>query len=592
MYTVQKFVFPHSGFDAPEDMYVRIGQAAVYQVSDEKSLRFCHGGKAEFGTFYNAFSVGPWKTSCALSDLYLTLVGEGEFTLSLVWLRPRLPPKILCKHHVSLKNDEPFELLVDQWKKLEDGILYFELVCIGEGGGILSSGGWGTSTPPLRDVRLGVVVTHFNRKDFVIPAISRIKAQLLEDPDYRGCIDLFVVDNSNDLAPGEVGGATILPNKNYGGASGFTKGLLHLEDEQTYSHCLFMDDDASCEVESIRRAYRLFQYVINEKSAVAGSLLREVEPYRLFEKGARFDGFCRPLKSGLDMRNHADLAIAEINDIKPDYGGWWFFGFKISEVVNYAFPFFVRGDDIMFGMTNDFDIITMNGIACWGEDFGLKSGPLPIYLDVRNHFIQKITHMKSGFLSNFLMIFKFFAGSLLSYNYATAKAVVKAVKDVSEGPSFWLDNMDASRVRKSVGAFSPAEKMQPIDRGQYDVVYGSPFESRLRKFFRIATLNGFLLPGFMLKDGVMFQHKSFRGNLREIFRYKRVLYEYEPTHMGYVAEHSKKEFFSVSWDFVKASWGLMLNYRSLQSLYNNHLQELTSRGFWVDQLSDGERMES
>ena len=63
-----------------------------------------------------------------------------------------------------------------------------------------------------------------------------------------------------------------------GGSGGFTRGLMYLEDEKSYTHCLFMDDDASCEIESIRRAYALLQYATTEKFAVAGAQLREAAP--------------------------------------------------------------------------------------------------------------------------------------------------------------------------------------------------------------------------------------------------------------------------------------------------------------------------
>ena len=62
--------------------------------------------------------------------------------------------------------------------------------------------------------------------------------------------------------------------------------------------------------------------------------------------GARFDGLCRPNKCGLDLRYIHDLLVNEEEE-HIDYGGWWFFAFPIKDIKNYAFPYFVRGDDIL-----------------------------------------------------------------------------------------------------------------------------------------------------------------------------------------------------------------------------------------------------
>lgn len=63
-------------------------------------------------------------------------------------------------------------------------------------------------------MKLGVVITHFNRKQYVVPAIQRIESQLLNDPQYEGKIDLVVVDNSKNITQEEAGiKPIIIPNK-------------------------------------------------------------------------------------------------------------------------------------------------------------------------------------------------------------------------------------------------------------------------------------------------------------------------------------------------------------------------------------------
>lgn len=67
-----------------------------------------------------------------------------------------------------------------------------------------------------------------------------------------------------------------------------------------------------------------------------------------------------------------------------------------------------------------------------------------------------------------------------------------------------------------------------------------------------------------------------------------MLYENESTGMGYIAYHDKKEFFKLSWQFIKTSWHLIRNYRSIKSSYDVKLPEMTSKQFWERKLLDEE----
>lgn len=586
MNLLQKIIFPNIKFNIHEKMYVRLLGSPVFQIKDGGELYFALGGKANFDTYFSSFSVEPWKRNTTVENLSIGLKGSGNFIIKIWHQTIFSSPVLLYNDKIDFNNEDYTYIQIKQWTKLQEGMLFFQLICIDSNQAKLSSAAWFTSTLVKRSPKLGMVITHYNRKQYALPAISRIKKELLDDESYRGKIELIVVDNSQNITPDEAAGAIVIPNKNYGGSGGFMRGLLYLQDNG-FSHCLFMDDDASCEVESIKRTYNMLAYAKDEQIAVGGSLLREIEPYRLSEKGAKFDGLCHPLKGGLDMRSPKDLLIADFapdNSQIPDYGGWWFFGFSISNVKNYAFPFFVRGDDVMFDMRNNFKIVTMNGIAGWAEDFGLKEGPLPRYLDTRSHLVHCLTYLNKNFRQTYKIALKLFISSLFSYNYASARAVLKALHDVSIGPSFWKENMDTFSIRKEIGSYEPSEKMLPINRAHYQIVYGNPNEKRRRKIVRVLSLNGFLLPNFLLKDEVLFQQKSFRGHFREIFRYKKVLYEYEPTHVGYIAVHDKKRFFNLCYLFFKESFLFLSNFKKIKKSYQENFSEMTSREFWVKQL--------
>lgn len=579
MICLQSIVFPCLDFGAPEEMYIRCERTHVQMLLGESRIIFQQGGVAGFDTYFNALTVSVWKKNCAISDLFFMLSGRGRYVIRFGLHRLGHSTRWLQESHLDFGGGGELGIELPFWGQLVDGLLYVELTALTDGE---IFGGWfGTcSVPTNKDVKLGIVITHFNRKSQVLPAINRIKNQLLSDPVYKNSIDLVVVDNSSNIEACEADGVSLIKNKNLGGSGGFTRGLLHLIDDTSFTHCLFMDDDASCEIESIRRTYALFSFGLTKKMAVAGSLLREIEPYRLFEKGAQFDGLCRPLKNGLDMRTVSDLLWAEVTDKHPDYGGWWFFAFCLADVRHFPFPFFVRGDDIMFGLMHGFNILTCNGINCWGDDFGLKSGPLPIYLDVRNHVLQDFLKLGGGLFSSLFVAIKFFLSAALSYNYATARAVTLAIRHVSQGPVFWVKNMDMSVIRAEIGSYVPSEKMQPISRAEYQVDYRGPHETMLRKIVRFCSLNGFLFPSFLIKDSFVFQHKNFSGNLREIFRFRHVLYEYEPLGLGYVATYNKKKFFIEAARFLGALLVFSFRFYGLRRQYKNNLPFMTSEMFW------------
>ena len=601
---VQHVVMPNLDFGATEELYVRAGNQNVAIHTCERALVFMDGGQVNFDTFFNGFTVDVWKKNCQLNDLFIVIKGSGRFLLRFGLHRMGHAHRWLTEQVVECKQCNDVIIELPFWDKLDDGMLYFYLEALTEA--TFKGGFFATSTLPVQNVRLGIVITHFNRKQFVIPAIQRINDQLLNDPLYKGNIDLIVVDNSKSISDEESYGITIIPNKNLGGSGGFTRGVLHLKDDGAFTHCLFMDDDASCEVESIRRCYHLLEYSTTEKFAVSGALMREFEPYRLHEKGALFAQGWLSLKQGLDLRNVEDLLFAEREDKKIKYGAWWFFAFKISDVQHYAFPFFVRGDDVQFGLQNDFSICTLNGIGCWGDDFGYKDGPLTRYLTARSLFLLMSVFGDAGLLTLLKIMCLRHLSALFSYNYASAKAARLAVTHFQLGPNFWIDNMDMSAIRAQIAGFSASEKLEPVKRFELQLTYpelkntddnyielnlvqGSNLgekECLLRRILRVLSLNGFLLPSFMLKKGVVFQHKSSRANFQEIFLYREILYEYVPTGLGYIAEHDKKKFFTELLAFSRELWRFAFRYKSLKREYIKALPEMTSEEFWRKIYSD------
>src|SRR5699024_2260662 len=146
--------------------------------------------------------------------------------------------------------------------------------------GQLMGGGWYTATSPQRAVRLAVIATHFNRQKSLTKALQRIRADLQQTP-INDRITMLVVDNSRNLDPSQLSGIYIISNRNLVGSGGFARGLIAASD-QHHTHGLFIDDDAACEAESIYRIFQLHSFARRDNTAVAGALLRDIEPFRLY----------------------------------------------------------------------------------------------------------------------------------------------------------------------------------------------------------------------------------------------------------------------------------------------------------------------
>ncbi|HEX6243915.1 MAG TPA: hypothetical protein VFZ61_23530, partial [Polyangiales bacterium] len=248
MHVLQSLVLPNLEVGNEEAMYVR-PNAMVWTELARRCVHFDAGGVLSTDTFYNGLTVAAWKGSCEVRTLALELRGSGRFVLTLGLHRRGQASVWLQEQMVDLQPGQPHRLPVRAWDRVRDGLLFVRMRALTPGH--LHEARWLTADAPARDVRLGIVITHFNRVQQVLPAIRRIVDFITSREDLNDRVTLTVVDNSQNLPLRSHGLLTVVPNRNFGGSGGFVRGLLELMDSGRHSHALFMDDDASCEVEAI-----------------------------------------------------------------------------------------------------------------------------------------------------------------------------------------------------------------------------------------------------------------------------------------------------------------------------------------------------
>lgn len=573
---LHRLILPTEGLEQYDAMYARPTLPERMANTSSQAFRLQAGQTFTFDTFYNAFSVKKWKQARGVSSLSLSLhiCGQGEVTLfhrsqagvvTPLWSQ-EIEDEIRCTEEISA------------WLVLSEGLLYFSVTakveCTVEGVY------FATSSPMVQVPQLGVVITHFNRQQYVRNSMQRLRRELLQDAAYQNVIHLIIIDNSANLDPADVSGAKVIKNHNYGGSGGFARGLLYLHEQGTFTHCLFMDDDISCEVESIRRCYAMLAYSVDKHIGLAGTLLDDHKPWNVQEKGAEFSGgVFRPLHEGADVRPVENLLKLEQDAGKPVYGGWWFFAFRLDAVSAYPFPFFVRGDDALFGLMNHFNIVTVNGIACFSEHFLSKESAFTRYLGMRASLAVYLMVGQGRTLPALKMMGLTFLWCALSCRYQSAHAILLALQDVSKGPDFWQQNLDFMPIAKRIQKETLQHKEPTYFQSMPFRYEGKP-ETRIRKYIRLITLNGHLLPQWCLRKTPVYVGEYTRGLLGLIFSYQHIVYRKYETQDIFEAHLNRSQFFNLLGAFVKASLAFILRSSVVRRSYRKKLPMLTSKVFW------------
>lgn len=588
MQAIQNLVLPSLDICSEEELYFRLLNTEAMYSFEQKKILLDKGGKVSFNTYFNFFSISSWKKNCDINDLYLKIRGAGRFQIRIMHSHLAKSQIVLHERELSIQDTKNISINVEKWKELTDGLLYVVITALSEAE--IHEISWQTETKVRQNVNLGIVITHFNRKSYVVPAIKRI-TQFIENSDMN--VQLIVVDNSQNITEEEGAGAKVISNKNLGGSGGFMRGLLYLKDNG-FSHCLFMDDDASCEMDSIARAYYMMSFAKENNLAIAGGLMDEAEPYILTEKGAQYDGACIPLKVGFDMRDEELIHWAEYENNSIDYGGWWFFCYRIDWMQSFAFPYFIRGDDIMFSMVNKFQTASPIGICCWGADFGLKAGPFPNYFEVRSHIVQMLTNLNSNLKDIVWKLAKQFFRPNFSSHYETSESVIKAISDTMKGPDFWIENIDTKKVRADISKIVKVEKMKPLDVSEInpDIFVAKkyddedePVEPIIRKLIRRLMLQGVILPRFMFKNRIILQKKGFKIRFAQVYLYKHILHYDPTTNTGFITTHNNKRFWCLSFKFFLTMLKFIFISSSLRKQYKSQISFMTSESFWREQLN-------
>lgn len=603
---LQELLFPNYDTCAVEDMYYRAIQAGgeystrkTYYVPEERAVRLGDWQYLFFDTYFNIFPVAKWRKYTKLDNVKLRLELKGEFKVQLThkYQMNNEPFMNTFEEHICRADQRTvfeFELPIREYDR---GVLCFNLYTLDCADNVYYGGAYVTDADEaaLNRVDIAIDICTFRREKFVLRNISLLNREIIENPEspVHGHLDVFISDNGKtlDIPALQSDRVHVFPNKNVGGAGGFSRGMIEILDYQEkrpFSHALLMDDDVLINTDAIVRTYRLLQFMKPEyftTKTVAGAMLRLDKRNVQHECGGWWDGnVVHGCKSFLDLINIHDILRNENEDL-PNYNAWWYSCVPMAKISNenLPLPIFIRYDDVEYGLRTGGDIVEMSGICLWHEPFEYKYSSSMDYYHLRNSLIINAFH-RPGYDGKAAAkhMLKEVKSNLGRYRYSNCELIFRGVEDFCKGPQFLL-NTDGEALHQEIMAMS--DKFKPLKdldvQFDEDTYFKALQPERIRwKLVRYITLNKHLLPrrGAGIADAALTGAKDFAG--------KRKVLNYDVSgNRGFVTEYNRSRAFSTMLKARRLARLLRTEHARLCEEYRQAQKTLTSRKFWDKYLN-------
>lgn len=622
----------------PEVVYRASG--AVDYSAYSKSLAF--EGKVDFLTYLNALSWGKWKkyTCIDCAALHIELAGD-PCTLRLTAVLPEavgavgmagrftkrraaaasgsISPEVIGASVEFGGSGEFVELDVP----VPDGdyvLVGFELQSAGATE--IHNAYWYSEVDEsqMRPVRIAIATTTFKKEQYIIPNIEAIEESILGvDSAAKDAFHMYVVDNGGTLDVDALSsdGVTVTPNANVGGAGGFARGMIAALDAEgmpegtEFTHVLLMDDDIKVLPESLIRTRNLLtlRNDVYEDAFLNGAMLSMQQSNLQFEDVAvvgKSGNYAR-IKGDLFVDDLADAVRNEMLDVEVprSYGAWWYSCIPISAVRRNGLPlpFFIRCDDVEFGLRNNAKYMTMNGICVWHDSFEDKFNSTMSYQSYRNQLVTDAVHGVGERSLVPLIIERALRTQLRSLNYDAADLIVASLEDYLKGPEFIMrENPEKLLCEHN----ARGEKLVPLDEAIGMAVREHPelrgvlqaFEPSIDalrpasglsqlpiKAVRLLPYDKHLLPDAMLRDApaTAYFGESLSPNFEQVAT--RVVVACDRTGKNaHVRVMDRARYESIRNRWKSALGRFRTRECELRQAYRDAMSEMTSLGFWKDYL--------
>ena len=487
------------------------------EICNESGLYFHEEGSLlKIDGFFNLFYIEKHKHYTTLSKLELSLRLKGWKILILMHNQDEIM-------HIQLDSDllknYRFELPYEDY---DEGVFWFSL-----SGSTTEEGffdGWyeGMSKSGVLPVDIAVDICTYKREPYVLRNMLSLCRGIYDNPaiEVREHLEVMLIDNGQTLhANAELADLLehethihIYPNKNAGGAGGFTRGMLeairHNEkasaakdaaneadaehdisiisdsnasmttaagkrkgsiSDRKFTHVLLMDDDAVFDPDLFVRLYGFLSMLKKEYKdiTVGGALMREELPSYQFASGEQYkhsNAFNPyPMKDMSVYDNCVAPYMCSTKQLPNSYSGWWCccFSMNVATRDNLPLPIFIHCDDVEYGLRNQaYGLVFLNGICVWHKGLEYAYPGINMYYDIRNKFILNALHNpKFSKLRALYITIRAMTATFIMHRYAETEFAYRGMVDFCRGSS-WLMKTDPEELNKDL---SPRIHWQSYD---------------------------------------------------------------------------------------------------------------------------------
>ena len=236
---IQRILFPQIGRCTECGLYFRPDSGSQekvrtqYVIGDQK-IGFERRGKVWFDTYFNGLSIEKWTKYTIVKDISLKLNISGRFKVSLInkeKIGTNISKKVLSEQ--ILESEVPREFVLPYMDGSNRGMYTFELEAL-EDGSIFYGGAYAADVDEreIRTVKIGIGICTFKREAFIEKNLKIINEAVLENEasPLWGRMEVFIADNgkSLDIEKLQSDSIHIYPNRNLGGAGGFTRDMIEM----------------------------------------------------------------------------------------------------------------------------------------------------------------------------------------------------------------------------------------------------------------------------------------------------------------------------------------------------------------------------
>lgn len=533
------------------------------------------GGTLSFDTYFNSFSFTKYREYTTVKDVVFACKFTGRARIEMCVFDGQ-------EHVISsgeFNGDAELSVLLSELP--ENGFLYPKIIALTDCA--FQCGEYCSDCRPQK-ISCCIAICTYKRESYVTKNIEQLK-----NFEFSFIDRVFVIDNGNTLDSKSLsdGIVRILPNKNYGGSGGFTRGLIEAKDG-SFSHVILMDDDIEFHPQTFEQMTVFVSLLRKECSEYwfSAAMLPIDKPFLQFELGAEWDGKKAIVhKHNADIRDRCTL-LDNLDNYGVEYGGWWTLLMPVSVTKEgLPYPFFIKFDDVEYGLrkSSDAQIITMNGIAVRHEAFDKKKSFVLEYYNLRNELVVNAVYNNYGAAAAVRRFLYELAKHLFLYRYDNIPLVFRAIKDFLSGTDFFLGCDEEILNRRLI---NDAPKLVPLNEI-------TEWEETFRKDDHTAdkritpamalTLGGHLIPSFLLDSNITAVPLS-RAGTSDCFAKKTIIqYQLEGS-SGILTKRSFGKFLKYGFMGIGIAFKLLLCYNKAKKSYQKRNGEITSFEFWRKHL--------